>query len=52
MTLKNGIERMLMHWVPEVQGVVAVDDEGMFDVRVNWIVEFMFQFWIKSAMNS
>lgn len=27
-TLKNGIERMLMHWIPEVTGVVAVDDDG------------------------
>jgi Fe-S cluster biogenesis protein NfuA len=24
-TLKRGIERMLMHWVPEVQGVTAVE---------------------------
>jgi len=28
-TLKNGIERMLMHWVPEVVGVVAVSDEEL-----------------------
>ena len=27
-TLKSGIERMLMHWIPEVNGVVAVDDDG------------------------
>ena len=26
-TLKRGIERMLMHWVPEVQGVVQVEDD-------------------------
>jgi Fe-S cluster biogenesis protein NfuA len=29
-TLKSGIERMLMHWVPEVQGVVAVSDDGIY----------------------
>ena len=35
MTLKSGIERMLMHWVPEVHGVVAVDDTGFgFDVVI------------------
>jgi Fe-S cluster biogenesis protein NfuA len=27
-TLKNGIERMLMHYVPEVQSVVAIDFDG------------------------
>merc|ERR1711991_1119527 len=26
MTLKNGIERMLQHWVPEVNNVMQVDD--------------------------
>jgi len=26
-TLKQGIERMLMHWVPEVSGVMEVQDE-------------------------
>jgi len=26
-TLKSGIERMMKHWVPDVMGVVAVDDE-------------------------
>ena len=25
-TLKNGVESMLMHYVPEVQGVEAIDD--------------------------
>jgi len=28
-TLKSGIEKMLMHWVPEVNGVVAVDDDEL-----------------------
>lgn len=28
-TLKNGIERMLMHWIPEVVGVVALDEDGL-----------------------
>lgn len=29
-TLKNGIERMLMHWIPEVVGVVAVESDEEF----------------------
>lgn len=29
-TLKQGIERMLQHWIPEVIGVMAVDDNGFF----------------------
>eukprot|EP01116_Phalansterium_solitarium_P020851 TRINITY_DN6298_c0_g1_i2.p2 TRINITY_DN6298_c0_g1~~TRINITY_DN6298_c0_g1_i2.p2 ORF type:complete len:284 (-),score=97.36 TRINITY_DN6298_c0_g1_i2:578-1429(-) len=28
-TLKSGIEKMLMHWVPEVVSVVAVDDDDL-----------------------
>ena len=28
-TLKNGIENMLMHYVPEVQGVKQVEDEEL-----------------------
>jgi len=28
-TLKSGIEKMLQHWVPEVIGVMAVDDEEL-----------------------
>jgi len=28
-TLKSGIEKMLMHWVPDVTGVVAVDDDDL-----------------------
>ncbi|PRP82995.1 iron-sulfur cluster scaffold protein, mitochondrial-like [Planoprotostelium fungivorum] len=28
-TLKNGIERMLMHWIPEVNGVVAAGDDEL-----------------------
>jgi Fe-S cluster biogenesis protein NfuA len=28
-TLKSGIEKMLMHWVPEVTGVVAVEDDDL-----------------------
>lgn len=27
-TLKNGVENMLMHYIPEVTGVVQVDEEG------------------------
>jgi len=30
-TLKSGIERMLMHWVQEVQGVMAVDSRDEFE---------------------
>lgn len=30
-TLKRGIERMLMHWVPEVQGVTAIEDDEELD---------------------
>lgn len=30
-TLKGGIERMLMHWVPEVQGVMAVDSRNEYE---------------------
>jgi len=33
-TLKSGIERMLMHWVPEVQGVVAADDEDLEKINL------------------
>jgi Fe-S cluster biogenesis protein NfuA len=29
-TLHGGVERMLMHYIPEVQGVMAVED-GNFD---------------------
>jgi len=28
-TVKNGIQKMLMHWVPEVMGVVAADDDEL-----------------------
>ena len=28
-TLKNGVENMLMHYVPEVMGVEQVEDEGL-----------------------
>ena len=30
-TLKNGIERMLMHWIPEVTEVMEVDEDFAFD---------------------
>ncbi len=30
-TLKNGIERMLMHWIPEVEGVASVETEEEFE---------------------
>eukprot|EP00758_Cryptobia_borreli_P007339 Tbor_TRINITY_DN5282_c2_g3::TRINITY_DN5282_c2_g3_i1::g.16563::m.16563 len=33
-TLKNGIERMLMHWIPEVQEVQEVDEEYAADVKL------------------
>eukprot|EP01126_Amoeba_proteus_P035507 TRINITY_DN3585_c0_g1_i4.p1 TRINITY_DN3585_c0_g1~~TRINITY_DN3585_c0_g1_i4.p1 ORF type:complete len:118 (-),score=25.48 TRINITY_DN3585_c0_g1_i4:216-569(-) len=29
-TLKGGVERMLMHWIPEVVGVVPVESEEEF----------------------
>jgi NFU1 iron-sulfur cluster scaffold homolog, mitochondrial len=28
-TVKGGIERMLMHWIPEVQGCVEVDEDDL-----------------------
>ena len=28
MTLKNGVENMLMHYIPEVTGVNALEEEG------------------------
>jgi Fe-S cluster biogenesis protein NfuA len=34
-TLKGGIERMLMHWVKEVTGVVAVDDDELKRLNLN-----------------
>mmetsp|Transcript_26929 Transcript_26929/g.37942 ORF Transcript_26929/g.37942 Transcript_26929/m.37942 type:complete len:282 (-) Transcript_26929:45-890(-) len=33
-TLKSGIEKMLMHWIPEVNGVVAVDDEELEKINL------------------
>jgi Fe-S cluster biogenesis protein NfuA len=27
-TLKNGVENMLMHYIPEVSNVIALEDEG------------------------
>jgi len=33
-TLKSGIERMLMHYVPEVNGVVAVGDDDLDKVNL------------------
>jgi len=30
-TLKSGIERMLMHWIKEVTGVVAVETDDELD---------------------
>lgn len=34
-TLKKGIERMLMHWIPEVQGVMAVDDDDLSKINLS-----------------
>jgi Fe-S cluster biogenesis protein NfuA len=34
MTLKNGIERMLMHWIPEVTEVQEVDEDFAEDYRL------------------
>jgi len=34
-TLKGGIERMLMHWIPEVQGVMAVSDEDLEKINMD-----------------
>jgi len=34
-TLKSGIEKMLMHWIPEVTGVVAIDDEELEKINLN-----------------
>lgn len=40
-TLKSGIERMLMHWIPEVNGVVAVDDDGeQFKFKIRKLIGF------------
>ena len=33
-TLKKGIERMLTHWIPEVQGVMAVDDDDLKKINL------------------
>jgi len=33
-TLKSGIEKMLMHWIPEVTGVVAVDDDDLEKINL------------------
>lgn len=33
-TLKNGIERMLMHYVPEVNGVVAIGEDDLDKVNL------------------
>jgi Fe-S cluster biogenesis protein NfuA len=30
-TVKQGVERMLQHWIPEVNGVVAVTSEEEFE---------------------
>lgn len=38
-TLKNGIERMLMHWIPEVSGVVAVESDEDFQRLTSNTVE-------------
>lgn len=34
LTLKNGIERMLQHWVPEVTNVVAVQDDDLAKINL------------------
>merc|ERR1711991_646536 len=34
-TLKGGIERMLMHYVPEVTNVVAVDDDDLSHINLD-----------------
>merc|ERR1711916_399258 len=34
-TLKGGIERMLMHYVPEVTNVVAVDDDDLSRINMD-----------------
>jgi len=34
-TLKQGIERMFTHWVPEVSGVVAVDDDELEKISLD-----------------
>jgi len=33
-TLKSGIERMLMHWIPEVVGVMAVNDDDLEKINL------------------
>lgn len=39
-TLKKGIERMLMHWIPEVQGVMAVDDDDLSKINLSAFKNF------------
>ena len=39
MTLKNGIERMLMHWIPEVTEVQEVDEDFAEDYRLQQVQE-------------
>eukprot|EP00995_Heteronema_vittatum_P002406 NODE_1349_length_989_cov_293.076596_g939_i0.p2 GENE.NODE_1349_length_989_cov_293.076596_g939_i0~~NODE_1349_length_989_cov_293.076596_g939_i0.p2 ORF type:complete len:127 (+),score=50.72 NODE_1349_length_989_cov_293.076596_g939_i0:32-412(+) len=35
-TLKGGIERMMMHWIPEVVEVRAVEQEEIDELNVVW----------------
>lgn len=38
-TLKNGVENMLMHYIPEVTGVISVEDETADDDVGDVVVE-------------
>ncbi|KAK5580638.1 hypothetical protein RB653_000660 [Dictyostelium firmibasis] len=35
-TLKGGIERMLMHWISEVRGVIAVPDDELNQINLDY----------------
>ncbi|EGC35580.1 hypothetical protein DICPUDRAFT_20344, partial [Dictyostelium purpureum] len=35
-TLKGGIERMLMHWIAEVKGVVAISDDELNELNLEY----------------
>jgi len=39
-TLKQGIEKMLMHWVPEVNSVMAVDDDDLDKMNLDAFTKF------------
>ena len=39
-TLHNSIQRMLMHWIPEVSGVMAVEDDDLAKINLEAFTNF------------